>query len=433
MRNLSISLLILLIAASNGMAQRPSPAPNQEKPILILGGTAHTGDGTVITNAAVAFENGKLTLVEGATKIRIDQSNYDLIELDEGDHIYPGFILPNTILGLTEVNSVRATRDFNEQGQLNSNVRSIIAYNTDSEIIPTLRFNGVLLAQVTPQGGLISGTSSIVQLDAWNWEDASYLMDDGIHMNWPPEKLSPRWWLGETEYRENKKYDSLSLIAEQFMMDAKGYASINNPKTKNLKLEATKGLFDGSKQLFIHVNSAKSIVTSVKMAQRNGVKKVVLVGASDILPVIDFVKENNIPVILNDVHSLPIRNGASVDYSYELAAKLNEAGILYCLDYSGAANSRNLPFYAGTTVAFGLNKEDALASITSKTAEILGISDRTGMLKGGLDANLIISEGDVLDMKTSKIKKAFIRGREITLAAKQQKLYEMYKAKYEGE
>ena len=144
-------------------AYAQTPATEQSKRIMLYGATAHIGNGNVIENSLIILEEGKILTIEDASKIRIDISNaeyYDVI----GKHVYPGFILPNTTLGLADIDAVRATRDFDEVGEFNPHIRSIIAYNTDSPVIPTIRTNGILIGQITPQGGTISGTSSIVEL-----------------------------------------------------------------------------------------------------------------------------------------------------------------------------------------------------------------------------------------------------------------------------
>ena len=235
-----------MLSVGHLWAQVPSPAAKQKSPVAITGATIHVGDGTVIENGVIIFENGKITQIGKSGEIKVDIDKHKLVEAD-GKHVYPGLILPHSEIGLEEISAVRATLDNREEGQFNPNVRSIVAYNTDSELINTLKFNGITLAQVAPGGGGISGTSSIVQLDAWNWEDAAYRMDDGIHMYFPQRMYGPRWWLGETENRPNKEYDEQIAEIEKAFSDAKAYAA-GTPAKVNLKMEAMKGLFDGSKQ-----------------------------------------------------------------------------------------------------------------------------------------------------------------------------------------
>ena len=423
-----INLIAAIFIVNVAIAQTPAPAVKQSKPILILNGTAHIGDGNVIKNSAIGFADGKIDFVGNANDASLDKSKYEVIDIS-GKHVYPGFILPNSDLGLTEVNAVNATIDRAETGSINPNVRALIAYNTDSELIPTLRFNGILTAQVTPTSGAISGTSSIVQLDAWNWEDAAVKVDGGIHMNWPMKMYGPRWWRGETEGRPNENYGKTIAELKKLFNDASAYSK-SKSTSMNLKLESMRGLFDGSKQLFVHENKAVDIITSIEFAKEVGVQKIVLVGGTDALYIKDYLKENNISIILSNVHRLPSRAEEDVDMPYKLPYLLSQAGIKYCLGYNGVANSRNLAFYAGTSAAFGLDKEAALKSITLGAAEILGVSDMLGSLTTGKNATLFISEGDALDMRTNKMMSVYIGGRKVTLDAMQQRLYKKYQDKY---
>ena len=408
------------------------PAKPQTIPILLTGATAHLGNGQVIENAMIGFDKGKLTVV-GNAGANFDKAGYEIIDV-AGKHIYPGFILPATDLGLTEVSSVKATLDNNETGLINPNVRSIIAYNTDSELIPTLRFNGILLAQIRAFGGLISGTSSIVQLDAWNWEDAIFQADDGIYLNWPNRQVRQFDFTTFTfKTSPNKNYDRhINQLTEMFT-ESLNYDKGGDSRKTNLKLNAMKGLMDGSKRLFISANDAKSIIESVKFARKMGVEKIVMVGAGEAYMITAFLKEENIPVILGNVHGLPQKPDDDVDLPYKMAYLLQKEGILTGLSYSGTQSSRNLPFFAGTAAIYGLGKEGALKLITSNTAKILGIDDRVGTLEVGKDATLFVSEGDALDMRGNQLLHAFINGRKIQLNATQQALYEKYKTKYEGE
>lgn len=408
-----------------------APAKPQSTPILLTGATAHLGNGQVIENAMVGFDKGKLTVVANSGE-DFNKQDYEIIDVT-GKHLYPGFILPATDLGLTEVSSVKATIDNNETGLINPNVRSIIAYNTDSELIPTLRFNGILMAQIRSFGGLISGTSSIVQLDAWNWEDAVFQADDGIYLNWP-NRVTGQFDFTTFTYKTspNKNYEPQIALLTEIFTESLNYAQSENQKV-NLKLAALKGLSEGSKRLFINANDAKSIIESIKFAQKMKVKKIVIVGAGEAYVIKDFLKEENIPVILGNVHSLPRKQDDDVDLPYRMAYLLQKEGILTALSYRGTQSSRNLPFFAGTAAAYGLGKEEALKLITSNAAKILGIDDRVGTLEVGKDATLFVSEGDALDMRSNQLLHAFINGRKIQLDATQQALYEKYRNKYEGD
>lgn len=395
--------------------------------MVIVGGTLHTGDGTVKTNQAIGVDEGKITFIQDISTIRLNSAEADIIKA-EGKHIYPGFIVPNTTLGLTEIEAVRATNDFREVGSLNPNVRSIIAYNTDSRIIPTIRTNGVLLAQITPRGGLISGQSSVVHLDAWNWEDAILREDDGLHLNWPQRINRSGWWAEPGSASVNDKYGEEVRAARDFFAKAKAYAE-SSPKEKNLRLEACKGLFNGSKRLYIHVDEAKSITESVLLAKEWGLKNIVLVNANDAWLVADFLKQHQVPVILRRVHELPTGEDEAYDQPYKNASVLHKAGVRFCLNYEGdmeAMGARNLPFTAGTTVAFGLPYEEAVRAITLSAAEIMGIEQHCGSIATGKDATLFISSGDALDMRTNQVELALIQGRKIDLNNHQTELFKKF-------
>lgn len=398
-----------------------------------MNGIAHLGNGEIIENSVIGFEKGKFILVADAKTVKIDRTKYDTIIHLDGKHIYPGFISVNSTLGLTEIDAVRATRDFNDVGDINPHVRSEIAFNAESKIIPTVRSNGVLLAQATPRGGLISGTSSIMELDGWNWEDAVYKKDDGIHLNWPAMFQGSRWWAEPGQGKKNEKNKEQTLLLKNFFEDAKAYSALAEHEEKNLRFEAMRGVFDGSKTLFIHADFVKEIIQAVTFARDYEVKKTVIVGGYDSWRVTDMLKENNIAVILKRVHELPLREDEDTDLPYKIPALLQKSGVLFCLDNSGdmeAMNTRNLPFYAGTAAAYGLTREQALMAITSNTAKILGIDETAGTLEQGKDATFVISSGDALDMRTNNIEYAFIRGKFIDLDNHQKALYRKYRGKY---
>jgi len=423
-------IIILIFSIVKMNAQVPTPAASQEKGIILMGATAHLGNGQLISNSTNAFEKGKITHVSEANNHGLDLSAYDVVDVT-GKHIYPGLILANVSLGLVEVGSVRATVDASEIGVFNPNVRSIIAYNTDSEVIPTLRSNGILLAQITPGGGTISGTSSIVQLDAWNWEDAVYSLDEGIHLSWPTRRSRSSFFNPAASTGSNNNYDKTVAGIEKFFIDAVAYKNIKQPEVSNLKLEAMKGIFDGSKTLYIRSGGIKENVESIKLAKKYNVKKIVLVGVDeDVIHITDFLKENNIPVIIAGLMRTPKRADEDVKIQYKIPYLLHKEGILIGLDLPNPTGAFNLPFYAGAASAYGLTKEEALKTITSNMAKILGIENRTGTIETGKDANIIVSTGDLLDIRTSNIELAFINGRNIDLDNKHKRLYRKFKKKY---
>ncbi len=414
---------LFLISASLLNAQNPVPAKPQTIPIIVKNATIHTATGIVIEKGTIVFENGKITYIGTEEK---NIANAKVIDATN-KHVYPGFIAPNNYLGLNEIELVRATLDYSEVGDINPNVRSLIAYNTDSRIIPTIRVNGVLLSQCTPQGGIVSGSSSIVQLDAWNWEDAAFKMDEGIHINYPD--FAPPSGNAEAVKQAMDNDKKQFQLIEKLMQDAQSYSFEKSHVAINLKLESMRGVFDKSKTVYVHVEYVKGIIHAVNFFKKYNLK-LVLVGAADCYEVTQLLSDNNIAVILNNIHRLPSRSQEAVDMPYKTPAILQKAGIKYCLCTNGGWQIRNLPFMAGTTAGYGLTKEQALQSITKNTAEILGIDKTTGTLEIGKDATLFISNGDALDMKGNILTYAFIQGREISLDNSQKQLNKKYAEKY---
>ena len=431
MKTKHILLLIFTASISWAVAQVPTPADPQSEAILLTGGIAHLGDGEVIKNSYISFKEGKITLIADATTSKIDKSGFKVIDI-AGQHVYPGFILPNSSVGLEEVSSVNAMSDSRETGQLNPNVRALVSYNTDSEIPPTFRFMGILMAESTPSGGTFSGTSSLMNMDGWNWQDAANTADVAIHMNWPGRTTRSFDFATFTSSRKpNKNYDKQVAMVASLLDDAVSYGAISI-KVRNLKLESMQGLFDGSQVLMIHTNGPAEIVESVKLAQQKGVKKVAIVTGTGALMVKEFLADNDIPVVVQRVHSMPDRADMDVDLPYRLPVELTKAGVKVALSHTGMlALARNLPFYAGTAAAYGLTKEEALKLITINPAEILGVGDKTGSLKTGKEATLFVSQGDALDFRTNKLSHAFIQGKTIILDNKQEALFERYSKKYE--
>lgn len=426
---LYIALLLPVLVS----AQQPVPAKKQSKSILLMNGICHVGNGKVIQNSAVGFKDGVITLVADATVIRIDMSQWDTTINIPGKHIYPGLIAPNSTLGLIELEAVRATADFNEVGYMNPHVRSQVSYNTDSKITPTVRTNGVLMAQVTPRGGRISGTSSVMNLDGWNWEDATLKADDGVHVNWPAY-YSGRWSEnGPVVYEKSKQYAERRADLERFFAEAKAYCMTPQHGEKNLRFEAMRGVFNGTQNLYMHAGAVKDISEAITFSKKFGITKMTIVGGAESYKCIDLLKQNNVSVMLERVHLLPMSDEDDVNQPYKTAGMLQDAGILFCFENSGdmeAAHTRNLPFLAGTAVAWGLDKEAALSALTYNTAKILGISDRVGTIEEKKDATLFVSEGDVLDMKTNNVTWAFVQGKKIQLINEQQELYKLYSDKY---
>ncbi|MCG1037625.1 amidohydrolase family protein [Polaribacter sargassicola] len=429
MKKIIYSLLFTFLLGNSIIAQQ-TPADKQTADYSIEGATAHLGNGEVIENSLIMFSEGKIVFA-GSANAKIARRG--TVINAKGKHVYPGFIAANASLGLVEIDAVKASDDEDEIGTNNPHIRSLIAYNAESKVVESMRPNGVLMAQITPRGGLISGTSSIVQLDAWNWEDAAIKVDDAIHMNWPGSLSSGRRRFGgDGTLKPDPNYPKSIAGIKTYFSNAKTYLA-GNAEKKHLPYEATKGLFDGTQKLFIHVNGQKEITDAITISKELGIEKVVIVKGGDADKVADLLVKYNIPIILERPHRNPSSEDDAYDSTYTIAKILTEKGITVGLGMEGSMermNTRNLPFYAGTFAAHGLEKEEALKLLTFNNAKILGIDDFAGTLEVGKDATLFISEGDALDMRTNIISNAFIQGRKISLETHQTKLWKRYSNKY---
>lgn len=412
------------------------PATAQKAPIVIKNATVHTGEGTVIENATIVIENGKITAVGKDVKVPAGAEVTDA----GGKHVYPGLVLPTSTLGLVEISAVRASNDAREIGDMNPNIRAIVAYNTDSKVINTLRSNGILAANVIPQGSFLAGSSSVVQLDAWNWEDAAYQLDGGMHLYMP--SLMPRPNFGRfggggpggpnAGTQTDPVKEGLEKIEQlkSFFREAKASLTVSGGNETNLKFESVKNLFSKKQKFYVHANTVKQMLVALDFVKEFGFD-MVIVGASEGWQIADLLKQNNVSVILDQLHRLPTGADDDVDQPYKTAAALQKAGVLFALSDDDSQNrGRNLAFNAGTAAAYGLTKEQALAAITLSAAKIMGVADKTGSIAVGKEANIIISSGDILDMRTNNVTDAFIQGRKINLDDKQKQLNERYEEKY---
>lgn len=407
-------------------------AQTKKNTFAIINAIAHVGDGTVIESCLITVKDNTIQSVQSSIGIRLDYKSFDTVIDLAGKHIYPALINANNVLGLHDAFSVRATRDMQDVGYINPHIRALIAFNTDSKIVPTIKTNGILYTQVTPRGGLISGASSVLALEGWNWEDAVLKADDGIHLNFPEYIIRSG---DEADDKDLKRYQEQINELNQFMNDAFAYYNSKDISEKNLRFEAMKGVFSGSKKLYIHADRAKDILWAIAMSKNLQIKFPVLVGARECSKILKDIKLSGIPVMLVRVHDLPDKVDDDIDAIYKLPAMLKKESILFCLQTAGdmemeAMNSRNLPFLAGSAAAYGLTKEEALSSITLNTAKIMGIDKQIGSIEEGKLASLVVSEGDILDMKTSTITHAFINGKPVNLINEQTQLYLKYKAKY---
>lgn len=408
----------------------PLVVMSQEKSILIKNAFLHVGNGETIASAAVGIKDGKISLIKNSLAYSYSVTDWDTIIDVSGMHIYPGFVAPNSTLGLTEIDAVRATNDFEEVGEFNPHIRSQIAFNASSEVIKTVRSNGILICQPTPRGGVISGASSVMRMDGWNWEDASILDNDGIHINWPTttQRNKDNW----SQLEKSTSYSSLVNDLYSFFKASLSYAN-DKKATIDLRFEAMKGCFLNEKRVYFHANNLQQLNDIIEFSQYFNLKAPVIIGGYDAAIVGRKLKDAKISVMLYRPHSLPEHDDDPVFQPYMNASALQDEGVLFCIQNEGdmeAMNARNIPFLAGTTTAFGLTEEQAISAISLNACKIMGIDKDYGSIEIGKSATLFVSEGNALEMRTNNVILAFIDGHIVDLDNKQKELYIKYKRKY---
>lgn len=417
-------------AQAQNVVTRPGALP--AGPVVIANATVHPVSGSPIANGRVRFEAGRITAVgadvptEGASVV--DAS---------GKHVYPGFFAGSSVLGLVEVQAVRATNDTAEVGAINPNVRAEVAVNPDTEVIPVTRANGVLAALVHPvagQQGVITGTAAVLQLDGWTWEDMTVRAGVGVHIEWPtmivPEFLPPPLVEATRKAQVEKR-----AALEKAMQEAKAYRTAKDAGAValvDLRWEAMLPVLRKEKPVLIGANDLESIEDALDFAARHDLR-MVLMGGLEAWRIAALLKARDIPVIVGGTHVLPLRRSDPVDAAYANPARLHAAGIAFAISGPGdsfsVANERNLPYHAATAAAHGLPADEALKAITLYPARILGVDDRLGSLEPGKDATLFISDGDPLENSTT-IEQAWIAGRPVDLRSRHTELDAKYRAKY---
>ncbi|GCD76710.1 amidohydrolase [Thermaurantimonas aggregans] len=385
----------------------------------------------VIENGFITFQNGIIQQIGSMAEWKNPGTDAVVVDV-KGQNVYPGFIALDSRVGLTEIDAVRATRDFNEVGQFNPHVRTLIAYNTDSKIIETIRTNGVLVVQPAPTGGRISGQSSVFKLTGWNWEDAIISADDGYYINWPAATETTGWWAEPGEDRSNEQYLSQVRELEEYLLKAKAYSQAKN-LPYDVRLTGLSALFTRKKRLYIRAYRAREIRDAVLMCKRLGIDKPVISGGWEADVVAEILKEQNVPVILDRLTRLPDSRDAHVHSPFALPAVLDSLGVLFAFSYAGdmeAMGTRNLPFTAGMARGYGLKETSALAAISLNAAKIAGIDHLVGSLKPGKRAFLFVNKGDALEMITNNPSRIYIDGEEIRTTNFQTELYQLYLKKY---
>ena len=431
-----IKIIFTLFLFSLGISNDQIPGEDQKRPIILKGGILHTVSTDIFEGYDILFSKGKIVRIEKNIMASPETDVYDVF----GKHIIPGYIAPITRIGLVEIGLVKQTRDFAERGSFNPNVKANVSYNPDSDLIPITRSNGVLVVNSVPAGGRISGQSSVMMLDGWTWEQATLKHPSGLHINWPSMRINYGANVKKSEKQQKEEIQKSIRDLDHMVRDVRAYfqrikqrSRIAGERQKSdLRLESMIPFVVEKKKIFIHAYEARQIKSAVEWAKKNDLK-IIIVGGSDSWRLTDLLVKNNIPVVIDQVEKIPTRRFEPIHLPYKLPFLLKQAGVQFCLNtiigYPHDGNIRNLPNEAMRAAAYGLDKSEALRSITLSTAEILGVDDMIGSLDIGKDATFFISETPPMEMNP-KILMAFIQGKEVDLNNHQKMLYKKYQEKY---
>lgn len=397
---------------------------------VILGATVHPVVGPAIENATVVVQNGKIEKVTAANQGYVAKG--DETEIDaKGLHLYPGMIDAATVLGLTELGSAKESNDFAEGGDFQPDLRASTAINPDSELIPVTRANGVTTVVTRPTGTIIAGQSALINLSGWVPREMTLIDPLALHVEFPSAMATftgdptlPMVGRAIARRQRTEKVRRLKELFQQAIVyaDARKQSS-HHPV--NPRLEALVPYARGEKAVVVQANRKPEIESALKLAAELKLK-IILSGGIESWKVAGELKKRDVPVIVGPIMTLPQESYDPYDAPFACPAKLHEAGVRFCIRSAGTANTRNLPYEAAMAASYGLPPEEALKAVTLYPAQILGVGDQLGSISQGKRANLVLTNGDVLQAST-QVMAVFIDGRPLPPTSKHTRLYERYR------
>ena len=412
-------------------------APAADTGYLLRGGTVHTISGPVIENGSVLVHNGKIV---GVGRDLSAPEGFQVLDI-HGQHIYPGMIDAASMIGLEKTSNEEAS-DARELGLLNPQLRAITAVNSSSEQIPTARSNGVTTAIEMPEGDLVSGQMSIVHLDGSSNDAMTVVASAAIHLRFPAivtipvpphetdeEDENPSKEIEPIPYADARRdYDRKMRALNQFFEEARHYrqARIGKPAATpvNLKYEALLPVLEGTTPMFVTAVREREIREAIQFARKEKIK-IILADAYEAYKVLPLLKSSNTPVVLGPTHTLPLDPDDPYDRSHTTPGDLYKAGIRFCIATFSSRSSRNLPYEAAAAVPYGLPMDEAYKAVSLNVAQIFGIANRLGSIEEGKTADLIVVDGNPMDVRTN-VNLVFIDGKLTSLDTRQKELYEKY-------
>lgn len=397
----------------------------------IRGGTIHTLAGQTFVGT-VLVRDGRIVDVGPNVQAPPGAEVVDAT----GKHVYPGMFDAVSGLGLTEVGAVDVTNDSEEQGDFKPHLQTATAIHPATEHIPVARANGITHTMAAPGGGIIAGQASLVGLDGWTVEEMDIDPGAAMVINYPSLSAragfggggfggaAPRPW-SEVEKQYRERVAQLDGWMEGGRHYARATAAGQAPR--DLALEAMAKVVNREMPVLIEANGERDIKNAVEWAQRQNIR-FVLTGGREAWKIAAWLAEKNVPLILGPTQTMPSGSDPSYDEAYANAGKLHAAGVKIAFGTFNSSDSRTLPYEAAMAVPFGLPREAALEAVMKNGAEMLGLGDRMGTIEAGKIANLIVTDGDPLEIQT-QILDLFILGRQVSTDNKHKALYEKYRAR----
>ena len=417
-------------SAARSASAKTSAGQASGQVLAIINATIHPVTSATIERGTIVIRGNRIESFGANVQVPQGAKTIDAA----GGHVYPGFINARTTLGIGEP-GVRGYDDVNEMHDWNQQLRTRVAYHTESDAIPVARANGITTVGVAPGGGILAGELAVMNLDGWTWEEATLRSNAGIVFNFPSLAAgggrggrgggaeAPERTFDDVRRERDRRLDEVMRVFDS----ARAYAKAGADKTVDLSLEALVPIVERKLPLIVSVTREQDIKDAVAFADRAKVN-IVISGGIETLYAAQLLKEKNIPVILGNVLAMPSREDNFHASTYQLAGELAQAGVKFAFSSGDNTNVRLAPYQAAMSVAWGLKKEDAIKALTINAAEILGVADRIGSIENGKDANLFIAKGDPLEIRT-EITHVIIQGRDVGTDNKHEALYRKYIAR----